>query len=112
MGAQRAGPGFSPGDIDALTDAVRTVASRTVLLRAEFRDTLGDAGGLRTLLERNPIAAWTGGDGTGGVSYFSSDTVKFRSTPSVKQEHRAAIQELTRELVEWRLSEYLDRVQS
>ena len=32
------------------------------------------------LLEQNPIAAWAGGKGTGGVSYFAYEDGTFRTT--------------------------------
>jgi hypothetical protein len=61
------------------------------------------------LLEHNPIAAWSGGRGTGGVSYFAYENGIFKTTFAGAPEVAAALQELVRELADWRLAEYLDR---
>jgi hypothetical protein len=103
-----------PGEtsIDALAEGVRTIANRSAPLQAEFGPALNDPAGLRTLLERNPIDAWTGGAGTGGTSYFAYRDGRFATVFPVRPEHRDAVQELTRELAEWRLVEYLQRARN
>jgi hypothetical protein len=63
---------------------------------------------LPAMLVRNPIAAWVGGKGTGGRSYFAYEGDVFSLTTNVSTENREALQELVRELVDWRLAEYLD----
>ena len=70
---------------------------------------LDDTANLRRLLEENPIAAWSGGKGTGDVSYFAYENGWFRLSRNVPPDCREAFQELLRELVEWRLAEYLQR---
>ena len=67
---------------------------------------------MRALLERNPLEAWTGGRGTGGVAYFSYRDGVFSTAFEVEPADRPILQELTRELVEWRLAEYLSRIET
>ena len=84
-------------------------ASRTTKTGADLGPALGDRKALIRLLEQNPIAAWTGGKGTGGVSYFAYADGTFRTTFTVDPAAAPGLQELVRELAEWRLTEYLDR---
>jgi hypothetical protein len=100
-----------PGEIDigTLAKAVRRIAARSPDLRAEFGDAFEDEQAFRRLLERNPIAAWIGGQGTGGRSYFVYENQKFATTFAVADAQREAIQDLTRELAEWRLADYQAR---
>src|SRR5262249_23488922 len=60
-------------------------------------------------LELNPIAAWSGGAGTHGVPYFAYEARQFSSRFDVSPREREAFQELVRELLDWRLAEYLQR---
>jgi superfamily II DNA or RNA helicase/diadenosine tetraphosphate (Ap4A) HIT family hydrolase/HKD family nuclease len=95
--------------VDVLTARVRELARRTPRLASEFGSALEDESKLRQLLERNPIDAWTGGRGTGNVTYFAYADGVFSTTFDVALEQRTAFQELARELIQWRLDEYLDR---
>jgi hypothetical protein len=76
---------------------------------ADLGQAAGDEKLLEELLIKNPIEAWTGGKGTGGVSSFSYEHGVLHATMDVSDENRQAFQELTREVVEWRLAEYLLR---
>jgi hypothetical protein len=96
-------------EIDTLVRVVAQVAGRSAKLRADVGSALNDPLALRHHLEVNPLAAWTGGAGTGGTAYFSYADGRFSSRFLVPDESRPAFQELVRELVEWRLAEYLDR---
>lgn len=100
-----------PGEIgiEDLVRAVHRLVSRSAILQADFDDRWQDPAELRKLLEENPIAAWVGGRGTGGKSYFAYDNEIFASQMDVAGERRIALQALTRELADWRLAEYLDR---
>ena len=60
----------------------------------------------------NPIAAWVGGRGTGGTAYFIHDGETFRSQIECPAGATDALRELTRELCEWRLGQYLERIQA
>jgi superfamily II DNA or RNA helicase/HKD family nuclease/diadenosine tetraphosphate (Ap4A) HIT family hydrolase len=100
-----------PGSItiDELADEVERLATRTTNVGADLEPALGDRRALVRLLEQNPIAAWVGGKGTGGVSYFASADGRFSTRFETDPEIMLALQELVRELAEWRLMEYLDR---
>ena len=100
-------PGEMP--IEELARGFARLARRSAQLRADVGEALDDADALRKHLEKNPIAAWTGGKGTKGREFFAYDGVVFRTTFEVPTEQREAFQELARELADWRLGEYLDR---
>lgn len=102
-----------PGEvsIDELVDGVGRLASRTAALRADFGSEIDEPRRMRKLLEENPINAWVGGRGTGGTSYFTYAGGVFRSTVTPGGALRPVFQEMLRELVEWRLAEYLSRAQ-
>ncbi len=100
--------GAFPGrlDVGELVAGFRALASRNAHLAREAAGALVSDEALRADLERNPIAAWTGGDGTGGVSYFSYSGGDFACTIEVSDAARVGLQELTREIADWRLVEY------
>jgi superfamily II DNA or RNA helicase/HKD family nuclease/diadenosine tetraphosphate (Ap4A) HIT family hydrolase len=100
-----------PGSIgiDELANQVAQLATRTTRASADIGSALNDRKALIRMLEQNPLEAWTGGKGTAGVSYFSYRDQVFQTTFSVEADTPPALQELVRELAEWRLTEYLDR---
>jgi hypothetical protein len=101
-----------PGDIaiDDLTQEFRRVASRSETLRADVGPALDRDSDLKKLIEKNPVEAWSGGKGTGARAFFAWDGMNFRSDLAAEmKELRADFQNLVRELVDWRLTEYLDR---
>jgi superfamily II DNA or RNA helicase len=100
-------PGEAP--VDALVHEFRRLAERTASLRKDAGDALGDERSLRSMLLRNPLAAWTEGRGTGDVPYFALQGEQFRFLPRIEPRLREAFQGLVRELVDWRLAEYLER---
>ncbi len=73
-----------PGSIgmDRLTERFAEQARRYATVRNETAS-LEDAAELRRMLERNPVAAWTDGKGTGGVAYFTYDGGRFATSPSL-----------------------------
>ena len=97
--------------IEALADEVNRLATRTTRAGADLGSALTDRKALIRLLEENPIAAWTGGKGTGGVSHFAYRDRVFRTTIDVSPAAVQGIQELVREIAEWRLAQYLDRAE-
>jgi hypothetical protein len=103
-----------PGSIhvDQLAEHVARVATRTTRASADLGAALDDKNALIRLLEQNPIAAWAGGRGTGGVPYFSYKDKMFETTFTVDADVVPSFQELVRELAEWRLTEYLDRART
>ena len=100
-----------PGEVSIgdLTDEFARVAARTQLLAADVSVPLTDTASLRQLIVENPINAWTGGAGTGGEPYFDYKEGVFRCNLEIPSGSRVAFMELARELVEWRLADYLDR---
>src|SRR5207249_3077300 len=100
-----------PGSIQAeeLCRAVARIAQRSAPLQADLGVPLTDVPALRRHLEDNPIKAWTGGAGTGDIGYFTWENGLFTSRFDIPMDQRAGFQSLIRELVEWRLAEYLAR---
>jgi len=100
-----------PGEIslDRLCEAVARLVRRSAQLRQDVGPALEQPQELRQLLVENPIAAWVGGRGTGGEAYFRLNGEQLTSALSATGDMRPALQELTRELADWRLAEYLDR---
>lgn len=107
--SRNAFPGKLP--IDDLAEAVRHFASRNPLLTEDFGIDLNDDGELIKLLERNPINAWIQGQGMGGTSYFAYNENVFESRLNENPEHRRALAVMTRELCEYRLAQYIERLQ-
>ena len=64
------------------------------------------------LIESNPIAAWCGGKGTGGRAYFEYNGSELSTDINVPAGACEDFQNLVRELVDWRLAEYLGRGES
>ncbi len=98
-----------PGRI-SLSDLAREVgklAATSSRLRSDLSVQPEDLAAVQTLLKKDPIAAWTGAKGTKGKPYFEFSDDTFRATFSVSDAERESFRELTRELVEWRLAEYL-----
>jgi hypothetical protein len=63
-----------------LTERIAEQARRYATVRNETVE-LEDAAALRRMLERNPVAAWTDGKGTGGVAWFTYDGQQFATAP-------------------------------
>jgi superfamily II DNA or RNA helicase len=95
--------------IGDLTTEFRRIARRSSTLRDDVGEDLEDDTKLRSLIENNPIAAWCGGKGTGGRAYFEYNDTELSTDIPVPTVAREELQNLVRELVEWRLAEYLDR---
>jgi hypothetical protein len=100
------GPGI---DIGLLTTEFARLAARSTRLRADVGAALADPKALRAMLETNPIAAWTGPGAAKGAVFFEYENGRFRYTGAVADSARVALQQLVRELVDWRLAEYLSR---
>lgn len=100
-----------PGETDVrqLAAAFAREASRVAALRGEVGVPLEDADKLVRYLEKNPIAAWSGDKASGRHAFFEYRDERFGSTFAVPDELRDDFREMTRELVEWRLAEYLRR---
>lgn len=100
-----------PGELSAedLCAGVRRIARRSEALHQELDVSLDDMPALRAYLEKNPIKAWAEGRGTGGTPFFDYDDGRFRTNFGVDADLSAPFAEMVRELVDWRLAEYLGR---
>ncbi len=103
--------GQFPGviDIRTLVASFRHQAMRTMMLRTDVGADIDDDNALRRSIEQNPIKAWVGGLGTGGRSYFTYAGGIFAASDQVQRIEGESLAALTRELCEWRLSEYQGR---
>jgi hypothetical protein len=92
-----------PGSISIndLADYVAQLATRTTRASADLGSALNDRKALIRLLEQNPLAAWAGGKGMAGVSYFTYRDEVFQTTFEVESDVAPALQEMLRELAEW-----------
>jgi hypothetical protein len=102
--------GFQVGtEVSKLAAGVRDLLVRYPDLAVEFRESLSTTEQLIANLERNPIDAWIGGRRTGGAVFFRYEERVFSSVLNVEAAATGALQDLTRELAEWRLAEYRGR---
>jgi superfamily II DNA or RNA helicase/diadenosine tetraphosphate (Ap4A) HIT family hydrolase len=94
-----------PGSVTVpeLADQFERILGRDPRLSGELTTPRGK---LERSIEENPIAAWVGGKGTGGRSYFRFEGGRFGTSFEVEERLRGAFCELVREVVEWRLEEY------
>ncbi len=112
--AEEGHPATFPGAITIghLVQFIRRLASRGAVLQRDLGPSYESEARLRRHLEDNPIAAWTDGKGTGGVSYFQYEGETLRTRPLLAladPEAARCFREWVVELAEWRLAEYLGR---
>jgi len=96
--------------IDDVTARVAGHIRRMHRLAEDFSVDLSDAHALRRLLIRNPIEAFVKGEGMGGASYFAFDGREFSFAFDIK--NPASFGGLLREILDWRLGQYLARSDS
>ncbi len=94
-----------PGEmaIDELTQGFARIARRSAKIQLEVEADLDDKKALRRYLEKNPIHFWAAGE------YFSYQNSRFRTSFDVPSEQKPVFENLAREIVDWRLAEYLQR---
>jgi hypothetical protein len=100
-----------PGEITIgqMVQNIRRMANRSAALRDDLgQEHLKSDLRLQRHLERNPIEAWT----NAGKAYFEYREGVFRWVGGDLGIHRERFAGLLRELVDWRLAEYLDRGRS
>uniref|UniRef100_UPI0025CCC168 DUF3427 domain-containing protein n=1 Tax=uncultured Phenylobacterium sp. TaxID=349273 RepID=UPI0025CCC168 len=102
--------GEFPGGIwiNTLTESVRRLASQNPVFARDISVPIDQQPGLRRLLEDNPIKAWTGESQT-SEAYFSYRDGEFATTFTASDSDRSALNDLTRELIDWRIAAYLAR---
>lgn len=93
--------------IDDITSRVADLVKRIHRLAEDFSVDVSDATALRSLLIRNPIEAFVQGEGMGGVSYFVFDGRELALRFDI--DDRASFGRLLREILDWRLGQYLAR---
>lgn len=95
--------------IKRLTERFAHFARRYASVRNEVGDALEDPAALRRLIEENPIRAWAGGAGTGGTAYFRYEDGRFSTDFTLPAELHEPARDLVQEIVDWRLTTYVDR---
>lgn len=96
-------------DIATLTGEFARLARRLPALSKEVGPALDDPVALRRLIETHPINAWTGTGAITGLVAFRYQSQRLRFLGNIPADSREAFRELVRELVDWRLAEYLFR---
>jgi superfamily II DNA or RNA helicase/diadenosine tetraphosphate (Ap4A) HIT family hydrolase/HKD family nuclease len=101
-----------PGEIgiDELVEHVSKLAARYLRIREDFSVDVDDSKSLRRLLVDNPIRAFVGGQGTAEVSYFRFESDRLSTTFDASDV--GSFKELLREILDWRLAQYLSRPSS
>lgn len=111
--------GALPGVIrtDVLAARLERIAERSPVLRKELAATMeGSSGTVAAMLRSNPLRAWAGTKRGEGSDFFGLEGDRFATKFGVEgggiagtPGDREMLPALTRELVEWRLAEYLSR---
>jgi superfamily II DNA or RNA helicase/HKD family nuclease len=111
--------GALPGVIrtDVLAARLERIAERSPFLRQELAATMREsAGTVAAMLRSNPLRAWTGTKRGEGSDFFEMNGDRFATKFGVGSGasvmgsgDRETLPVLTRELVEWRMAEYLAR---
>jgi hypothetical protein len=98
-----------PGEIglDQLVEHVAAFANRYHRVRDDFSIDTSDSEKLRRLLVEHPIRAFVEGKGTDEVSFFRFEGDRFST--SFQVEELDDFRELLREILDWRLAQYLSR---
>ncbi len=100
-----------PGSIslDDLVTRFREIARRNPTIARDVSPQLDNLSAVRDSVRTNPIAAWTGRRARDGNPFFAFDGVVFQTAFTIEPGLRAAFNGMVRELVDWRLAQYLDR---
>jgi superfamily II DNA or RNA helicase/HKD family nuclease/diadenosine tetraphosphate (Ap4A) HIT family hydrolase len=93
--------------LDDLTTRVSAIASRMHKLREDFSVNLSNQRALKDLLLKNPITAFLNARGAGAISYFRLEGDQFGFAFDIGDP--AALGRLLREVLDWRLAQYLSR---
>lgn len=110
--------GALPGVIrtDVLAARLERIAERSPFLRRELAATMeGGGGSVAAMLKSNPLRAWAGTKRGDGSEFFELDGDRFATKfggegrGGMDPGDREALPGLARELVEWRLAEYVSR---
>ena len=92
-----------------ITRRVADLAKRMHRLAEDFSVELSNVAALQKLLIDNPVEAFVNARGMGGVSYFKFDGETFALTLEIFEP--TTFGALLREIIDWRLAQYLSRGQ-
>jgi hypothetical protein len=98
-----------PMEISGIVHRFGQLARRYAGIRTEIGEALENRDALRILVESQPIAAWTRATSATDVPYFRYDNGMLSPTLGVSVDDRYDLQEMVREVAEWRLAAYLSR---
>ncbi len=103
--------GLLPGEVavSALAETCLAIMMHSPRLLNDLEPRQRELRALIKHLEANPINAWTGAKGTAGRKHFTYEKGTFRTNFTVPTENREAFAKLAREIVDWRLAEYMNR---
>ena len=102
------GEAFVPSlDVDAIVPRVAALARKTRRLAEDFSVDLDDAAALRRLLVENPIAAFVPRNRPATEGHFTFDGRRFGLSVTVADP--TSFGRLLREILDWRLAQYLSR---
>jgi hypothetical protein len=102
--------GLKAISIEGLVGAFRRFGSSNAALRRDIGESnLASDAKLKKHLESNPIEAWTGEGAGQGRVYFEYVNGEFRWVGSEGLVSDPSFRMQVRELIDWRLAEYLDR---
>jgi hypothetical protein len=95
--------------IESLLEEFRRIAGRSAELTQDVTVPLDKNRALRRLLEQQPIKALTETPTGGEIPAFVYENGVLRYRSAVAHEHVESFRQLVREIVEWRLAQYLAR---
>jgi len=99
-----------PGSCEVTDLALRLerIAHRSPLLRAELGASLANGAALESMVRQNPLRAWAGTKRGQGSAHFAFEGSRFRTLFDAPDAARPHVQDLVREIVDWRLAEHLE----
>lgn len=94
--------------IDQLMEEFASLTAQNPVYARDISVPLDRPLALRRLLEEQPIAAWTG-QASGTERFFSYENGQFATTFAATGFERPVLVDLAREIIDWRLTQYLRR---
>jgi superfamily II DNA or RNA helicase/HKD family nuclease/diadenosine tetraphosphate (Ap4A) HIT family hydrolase len=100
-----------PGSIslDDLATRFQVIARRNPRIAADIGAPVDDLPAVRRSIAAHPITAWLGRLDARGKPFFTFDGEVFETAFDVEPALKAAFTDMVRELIDWRLAQYLDR---